>query len=67
MTEMICPDCGRFHGVLKGEAQIKCPRCKKLTIYRSESISRPDLQADTGREPRPKIGIGIDEEWSTIN
>ncbi len=37
MMEMICPNCGKFLGVLKGEAQIKCPRCRLLTTFRSKS------------------------------
>ena len=37
MKEIICPYCGRLIGVLDGEAQIKCPRCKQLATYKSFS------------------------------
>ena len=49
MNEMICPNCGKFLGVLEGEAQIKCPRCRQLASYRF----KPDPESD----PEPEIRI----------
>jgi hypothetical protein len=57
MIEMKCPNCGRFIGVLDGEAQIKCPRCKQLVCYRS----KPDLDPDPDRD------ISQEDESSTIH
>ncbi len=42
MIEMICPNCGKFLGVLEGEAQIKCPRCRLLNTF----VSRPYTDSD---------------------
>lgn len=46
MIEMICPNCGKFLGVLEGEAQIKCPRCRLLNTF----VSRPYEKADEDSE-----------------
>lgn len=46
MNEMKCPYCGKFLGVLNGVAQIKCPRCKRLSTYKSKQDPAPDPDQD---------------------
>jgi phage FluMu protein Com len=59
MNEMICPNCGKFLGVLEGEAQIKCPRCKQLTRYKSKpepvQAHDPDPDLDPKQEDEPFV------------
>ena len=56
MIEMKCPYCGKFLGVLNGEAQIKCPRCKQLSTYMSPAapVHDPDPDPDPQLEPDPE-------------
>lgn len=58
MNEIICPYCGKFIGVLDGEAQIKCPRCKQLATYKSHST--------THAEHKPPVNED-DEEIPVVN
>jgi len=55
MNEMKCPNCGKFLGVLDGEAQIKCPRCKQLATYRSKSAPVPEPDPDLSQEDESSI------------
>lgn len=50
MKEMTCPKCGKFIGVLDGEAQIKCPLCKHLATYRSNPAPEQDPVQDPEHE-----------------
>lgn len=51
MNEMICPNCGKFLGVLEGEAQIKCPRCWQFAIYKFKPESEPESESESEPEP----------------
>ncbi|MEA4925293.1 MAG: hypothetical protein VB084_08290 [Syntrophomonadaceae bacterium] len=57
MNEMICPLCGKFLGVLDGIAQIKCPRCLRLSTYESKHSfdSDPDEKASKQDAESTKI------------
>lgn len=58
MKEIICPYCGRFIGVLEGEAQIKCPRCKQLATYKSHAAPHAEHKPTASEE---------DEEIPVVN
>ncbi|NMC26888.1 MAG: hypothetical protein GYA42_01950 [Syntrophomonadaceae bacterium] len=58
MKEIICPYCGRFIGVLDGEAQIKCPRCKQLATYKSHAAPHTERKPPASEE---------DEEIPVVN
>jgi|GEM_PF-3121626 len=60
MNEMKCPFCGKFLGVLDGEAQIKCPRCKRLSTYRSKPEQNPSS------DPAPDL-CNKDDESSKVH
>ncbi len=50
MNEMVCPFCGKFLGVLDGVAQIKCPRCLRLSIYKSKQDFDSDPDEETSKK-----------------
>ncbi len=33
LHEIRCPVCGRKQGELDGRAELKCPKCKTVTVY----------------------------------
>ena len=48
--EIRCPVCGRKQGMLGGRAELKCPKCKTVTVYDTSektliaSIVREDVK-----------------------
>lgn len=36
MTDVRCKNCNKLLGRVKGEAEIKCPRCKELNVTNTE-------------------------------
>lgn len=37
LEEIRCPECGRKLGNLKGQIQIKCPKCKAMVEFDTEN------------------------------
>ena len=36
LVEFRCAKCGKLLGKIKGEVEIKCPRCRELNIVNTE-------------------------------
>jgi len=36
MNKVRCSKCGKLLGKIKGRAEIKCPRCKKINVINTE-------------------------------
>lgn len=36
LKEVRCTDCKKLLGKFKGEAEVKCPRCKKTNLINTE-------------------------------